>query len=72
MDDKVRINRLRRAADRQRLRLTRSRRRDPRAVDFDGWMIIDLDTNGILAGGHPYAYSLSIDDVEDFLNSGDL
>ena len=37
--DKVLMNRLRRAARRQRLTLHKSPRRDPRAADYGLWMI---------------------------------
>ena len=70
-DEKVRENRLRRMADRQGLRLVKSRRRDPRAIDYGGWMIVDVVTNGIVAGteavGRP---SWSLDEVERYLERG--
>jgi hypothetical protein len=38
--EKVRENRLRRVADRQGYRLTKSRRRDPRAIDYgELWLV---------------------------------
>lgn len=39
--EKVRENRLRRMAERQGLTLTRSRRRDPRALDFGLYWLTD-------------------------------
>jgi hypothetical protein len=67
-DDKIRENRLRRMAERQGLRLVKSRRRDPRAVDYGGYMLVDLQTSGIVVGtgdlGRPH---WSLDDVEDYL-----
>lgn len=42
-NDKVRENRLRRSAARQGLTLTRSRRRDPRAVDFGRYWLANGD-----------------------------
>jgi hypothetical protein len=65
--DKVRTNRLRRAAARQGLQLVKSRRRDPRALDYGGWMITELSTNTIVAGATPREYSMSLDDVEKYL-----
>jgi predicted DNA-binding transcriptional regulator AlpA len=62
----IRENRLRRMAERQLLKLLKSRRRDPRAYDFEGWMICDLNNN-VVAGGHPNAYGMSIDEVEEYL-----
>ena len=40
-DEKVRENRLRRIAERQGLRLEKSRRRDLRAVDYGAYFLID-------------------------------
>ena len=48
--DKVRENRLRRMADRQGLEIHKSRRRDPRAIDYDRWLILDARTNAVVAG----------------------
>lgn len=67
MSDKVKENRLRRVAERRGLRLEKSRRRDPQAMDFGGFMLIDSYRNFVVAGAHPYAYSLSLDDVEKSL-----
>ena len=41
--EKVRENRLRRMAERQRLELRKSRRRDPRAKDYGRWYIVDVE-----------------------------
>jgi hypothetical protein len=65
MDAKVRENRLRRMAQRQRLMLMKSRRRDRLAADFGGYMVIDEDGRPV-AGGSP-AFSLDLDGVERFL-----
>jgi hypothetical protein len=48
-DDKVRENRLRRAAVRQGLLLVKSKRRDSRALDFDRYTLV-ADTAGNRAG----------------------
>jgi len=70
-EDKIRENRLRRAAERQGLMLKKSRRRDPRAVDYGGYMLVDIATNGVVAGtgalGRPH---WSLDDVETYLEGG--
>ncbi|HEV2542934.1 MAG TPA: hypothetical protein VGU70_09285 [Methylobacterium sp.] len=68
MSEKVRENRLRRVAERRGLRLEKSRRRDPRAMDFGGYMLIDGYRNTVVSGANPYAYSLSLDDVEKDLS----
>jgi hypothetical protein len=57
-------------AARQGLRLDKSRRRDPRAIDYGGYMIIELSTDTVTAGGQPRPYSLNIDDVERYLTEG--
>jgi hypothetical protein len=67
-DEKVRENRLRRMADRQGLRLEKSRRRDPRAIDYGMYTLVDPNTNAIVAGtegtGRP---NFSLDEVEAWL-----
>lgn len=54
---KVFENRLRRAAKRQGLELVKSRSRDPRAVDYGGYMLVNAYTNTVEAGelGSPRA-----------------
>jgi hypothetical protein len=70
--EKIRENRLRRMAERQGLALRKSRRRDPRAIDYGGWMIVDAFTNTVVAGtegiGRPH---WSLDDVERYLEGDD-
>lgn len=67
MSDKVRENRLRRMAERQGLTLVKSRRRDPRAYDFGGYMLCDAATSLVVIGSSPLAFGLDLDDVEAFL-----
>ena len=67
--EKVREDRLRAAAQRQGYEIRRSRRRDPRAVDYGGYMIVDPRTNSIEAGGLGDGYQMSINDVERWLTS---
>jgi len=66
-EDKIRENRLRRAAQRQGLALTKSRRRDPRATDYGTYMLVDAQTNTLAAWGLRSGYGMSLDDVEDAL-----
>jgi hypothetical protein len=47
---KARENRVRRLARRQGLRLVKSRRRDPRALDYGEMYLVDVDTDVIAAG----------------------
>jgi hypothetical protein len=67
--ERIRENRLRAMAQRQGVAITKSRRRNRRAYDYQGWMIVDPSTNDVLAGANPVAYSLSIDQVEEWLTS---
>lgn len=67
--EKVLENKLRRMALRQGLRLEKSRRRDPHAVDFGGFMLVDVETNALVAGGSPVAYSMSAQEVQAWLAS---
>jgi hypothetical protein len=62
--DKVRENRMRRVAERQRLQLVKSR---PREGQPSGYMLVSDDGRPV-AGGNP-AFSLSLDAVERFLSS---
>jgi hypothetical protein len=66
--DRVRENRLRRAAQRQGLMLAKSRRRDPRATDYGTYMLVDPSTNAVIASGSQSGYGLSLDDVDKALN----
>lgn len=68
-EDKVRENRLRRVAARQGYLLQKSRRRDERAVDYGGYMLVDASSNGIVLGSGAFPYNASLDDVENFLNT---
>lgn len=66
MADKARENRARRKAERQGLQLLKSRRRDPDAVDFGGYMLIDNE-RGAVFGTDPISYSASLDEIEAWL-----
>jgi hypothetical protein len=63
-DNKVKENRIRRMADRQGLRLEKSRRRDPRAIDYGGFMLVNVRKNFVLRGGEPFPYSATLDEIE--------
>lgn len=65
--EKVRENRLRAMADRQGLRLRKSRRRDPRALDYGGYWL--LDDAGADVGWGPKG--MSLDEVEHYLTTGE-
>lgn len=61
--EKVRENRVRRMASRQGLRLVKSRRRDPRALDFGSYWLVD--DRGLTQLGDQHGVSL--DAVEEEL-----
>ncbi len=72
--DKVRENRLRRMAARQELRLVKSRRRDPRALDFGTYGLADRDGGRVqvFAAEHVGTnelgrVDLSLDEIEAWL-----
>ena len=70
-NDKVLENRLRRMADRHGYRLGKSRSRDPRAVDYGLYALIDIRTGGAVnpALANRWVCSWSLDDVRAFLES---
>lgn len=61
---KVRENRLRRMAERQGLRLVKSRRRDPLAVDFGKYRIETGDGVEPERFASPMGWGLTLDEVE--------
>jgi hypothetical protein len=64
----TREKRLRRAAARQGLRLSKSARRDPHANDYGKYRVENPHLSGVIvAGGSPYDYSLDLDGVEAVL-----
>jgi hypothetical protein len=65
-DDKVRENRLRRMAQRQGLQLIKSRRRDPRAIDYGQYWIADVRSNFLHKGPYNDGFA-DLDQVEGFL-----
>lgn len=68
MTDKVKENRLRLTAERRGLKLKRSRRRDPKAVDFGGYMLIDIRTDAVVLGGGAFPFQASLDEVATYLD----
>jgi hypothetical protein len=66
--DKVRENRLRRMAERQGLVLHKSRRRDPLALDFGMFQLVDADTNALVVGEVAQrGYGANLDEIEHYL-----
>jgi hypothetical protein len=69
-DYKVRENRVRRAAKRQGLELVKNRLRDPRALDYGTYGLIDAFTHERVAGNERTGFGLSLDDIEAELDRG--
>jgi hypothetical protein len=67
-DDKRREARLRRLAGTMGLSLCKSRARDPERMDFGRYRIVDGKTGCRISGTYPYAYSMTLDDVEEALD----
>ena len=69
-EEKVLTNTLRRKADRQGLRLEKSRSRDPHAKDYGLFALVDVETgkavNQPLAGRWPCSWT--VDEVKAYLN----
>lgn len=70
MTEKTYEDRLRRMANRQGLIILKSRTRDTRALTYGGWMVCDGNGN-IIGGGHPHGYSMSVDEIERYLTTGE-
>lgn len=68
MLEAAREQKARRNADRQGLRLMKSRRRDPSACDYGLYALVDVNTGGLV---HPdnvnSIYALTLDDVDTWL-----
>lgn len=69
-EEKVRENLARRRAQRQGLRLERSRSRDPRATDYGTYQLVDVRTNVIESYGLQSGYGLTLEEVEQQLDGG--
>jgi len=61
LTDQQRESRLRRMAEREGLALSKSRRRDPQAIDYGGWMVVEPFMNAVVGGASPYPYSWSLE-----------
>jgi hypothetical protein len=69
---KVRENRLRRKADRMGYRLSKSRSRDPDAIDYGLYALLDPSTGSAVnpALAQRWVHSWSLDEVEKWLTRG--
>ena len=69
--EKVRENRLRRMAERRGLRLEKCRRRDPYALGYRRYWLIDTFGGSVIYGAGPWGGpGATIDEIEAFLESG--
>jgi hypothetical protein len=69
-EDKVLENKLRRIAARRGLRLEKSRRRDPNAIDYGGYMLVDAYSNTVVAGATHHAYDCTLAEIQTQLDHG--
>ena len=56
--------RLHARAKRRSLMLRKCRCRNPDALGFGGFMLIDAETNGVVLGSYPYPYSATLEDID--------
>jgi hypothetical protein len=66
-DYAIREGRLRSDCERRGWRLMKSRHREEGDGDCGGFMIVDALSGTVLAGGRPRAFSMTIDEVKDYL-----
>ena len=66
-DDKVRELRLRRTAERQGLRLVKSRRRDPHALGYGTYGLVDAASGDQVAAADTEGFGMTLDAVERVL-----
>jgi len=67
---KVYENRVRRAAERQDLRLEKSRRRDPRAVAYGTYQLVDPHSDSVVASAGPSGFGLQLTSIHQHLRPG--
>jgi len=70
-EEKIRENRLRRMAERQGLKLEKSRQRDPRGYLYGTYQLVDPNYNTIVLSDRAYGrgYGMSLDEIEEYLNA---
>ena len=66
-DYSVREGRLRSDCERHGWRLIKSRRSEETASEAGNFMIVESLTGAVLAGGSPHAFSMTLDEVKDYL-----
>jgi hypothetical protein len=50
--------------------LKKSRRRDHHAIDYGGYMLVDVRRNFAVLGGQLHAYSATLGEIADYLDVG--
>lgn len=68
VQEKREEDRLRSALARRGYLLRKNRRRTPEVYGYGGYMIINARYNAIVAGGNPWPYSLTLDEVAEWLS----
>ena len=63
----IRESRLRHDCERHGWRLMKSRRSEESDSGSGGFMIVESLTGAVLAGGSPHAFSMTLDEVKDYL-----
>lgn len=58
---------VRRLARREGYVVRKSRSRDPNALGFGGFMLIDPSTNFAMVGQTPFVYSADLEEIRDWL-----
>lgn len=68
-EEKIRENRLRRAASRQGLKLEKSKARDSRANDWSTYQLSSIEGGTLVAYGLQSGYGLNLDEIENILDA---
>ena len=68
-DPKTIEPRLRQTLLRRGFKLVKCRRRDPQAIGFGAYMIVDTNRNSVVAGAHPHEFSFDLEDVERWVRN---
>ena len=66
---KARIERARRAAANQGLTICKSKTRIEFEPTFNRFHIAEIKTSKVVAGDRPYSHSMTIDEVEEYLET---
>ena len=71
-EEQILENRLRRMADRRGLKLVKSRARDPHALTYGGYHLINLGSDEVVCGSGNVNrnFAASLQEIEDYLMEG--